>query len=299
MGKTEKVLTKEQIKRRLGILGFVMNTLGVSGSDPKKMNIVGKEMFLPTEVGKVRVLAYNMDNPEKLPLFVNMHGSGFTMGNAEMDDPLMMNVAENAKVKILNVDYSLSPGVMFPVALNECYSVIKYAKEHGDELGIDGARVAVGGHSAGGNFSASICLLDAERKQLGIKCLILDYPPLDIYTDPYLKRQPKGSLPPRMARLFNAAYCAKEEAKNPLISPAFATVDQVKSFPPTLIITAANDSLCEEAEKFGETLKKSGVDVTHKRFDIGHGFTYKGAEEPKSKEAWQMMIDHLKLHLHE
>ena len=170
----EKTLSKEQIKRRISILRFIMNTSGVAGSNPKKMNVIGKEMFLTTESGKVRVLAYNMDNSEKLPLFINMHGSGFTMGNAEMDDHLMMNVAENAKVKILNVDYSLSPDVMFPVAINECYAVAKYAKEHSEEFGIDGTKIAVGGHSAGGNFSTAICLMDAERKELDIKCLILD-----------------------------------------------------------------------------------------------------------------------------
>ena len=260
---------------------------------------IGKEMFLNTEVGKVRVLAYNMDNPQELPLFVNIHGGGFVIGNAELDDPYLTNVAENANVKILNIDYSLSPDVMFPVALNECYAVVKYAKEHSEELGIDGAKIAVGGHSAGGNLSAAICLLDAARKELGLKCVILDYPPLDIDTDPYLKPQPKGALNPKTCRAYNAAYCTKEEAKNPLVSPIFAPALQVKSFPPTLLITAKYDSLCEEGEKFGETLKKTGVNITHKRFEAKHGFTCSGSDVTNSNEAWRMMTDHLKLYLHE
>jgi len=163
---------------------------------------IGKEFFLNTEAGKVRVLAYNMDNPEKLPLFVNIHGGGFVIGNAELDDP-------------------------------------------------------------------------------------------------YLKPQPKGALNPKTCRAYNAAYCTKEEAKNPLVSPIFATALQVKSFPPTLVITAEYDSLCEEGEKFGETLKKAGVNITHKRFEAKHGFTCSGSDVNNSNAAWQMMIDHLKLHLHE
>lgn len=91
----------------------------------------------------------------------------------------------------------------------------------------------------------------AVTKELDIKCLILDYPPLDIYTDVYLKPRPKGSLPPKMCRIFDACYCSnKEEGKNPLISTVFATIDQVKSFPPTLILTASMDSLCKEAEDY-------------------------------------------------
>jgi acetyl esterase len=205
---------------------------------PKKPH--GKELFLVTDAGRVRVLGYNLDGPETLPLFVDMHGGGFILGHAEMDDPFMPGVAEKAGVKILSVDYSLAPQHPFPRALDECYGVVKYAREHPEEFGIDPGNIAVGGHSAGGNLSAGICLLDAERRELGLKALILDYPPLDLYTDPYLKPRPKKAIPPWLARVFDAAYCGnREAAKNPLISPCYASGDQVKSFPPTLVITRA------------------------------------------------------------
>lgn len=291
----EKVWTREELQRRVNFFRILMTIAKFSTRNPKK--IVGKELFLDTNVGKVRVLAYNMEKSEKLPLFINIHGGGFVIGHAEMDDPYLMNVANKANVKILNIDYSLSPDAVFPKALNECYGVIKYAKEHAGEFGIDPDNIALGGHSAGGNFSAAICLKDAEAKALGIKCLILDYPPLDVYTDVYLKPQPKGALPPSICRIFDACYFNnKEERKNPLISPAFALTDQVKSFPPTLIITASRDSLCKEAEDFRDKLIQAGVDVTHKRFEGSlHGFTL--SDKPDAVEGWQMMIDHLKRYL--
>jgi acetyl esterase len=200
-------------------------------------------------------------------------------------------------VKILSIDYSLAPEAMFPVALNECYAVIKYAKQHAIELDIDPEHMGVGGHSAGGNFSAAICLLDAERRELGLKCLILDYPPLDIWTDPYLKPRPKKALPPGLSRMFDVAYAGnREAAKNPLISPLYATLDQLKAFPPTLVITASEDSLAIEAEAFKDKLIEAGVPVTFKRFEgARHAFTHLG--EPGAVEAWQMMIDHLRSHL--
>jgi len=73
----------------------------------------------------------------------------------------------------------------------------------------------------------------------------------------------------------------------------------VESFPPTLLITAEYDSLCEEGEKFGKMLKKAGVNITHKHFEAKHGFTCSGSDVTNSNAAWQMMIDHLKLHLHD
>ena len=168
-----------------------------------------------------------------------------------MDDRFMPNIALKAKVKILSIDYSLAPEAMFPVALNERDAVVKYAKEHSTELGIDPENMGVGGHSAGGNLCAAICLLDAQRRELGLKVLILDYPPLDIHKDPIRspgrRRRRPGGCPVCLTWPMPAAG---RGAKNPLISPFYATVDQVKLFPPTLVITASEDSLAAEAEAF-------------------------------------------------
>ena len=297
MGKApkEKVWTDRQLKNKIKWIRFVMSVLNTI-SFKKKSKLAGKERFITTEEGNVRVLTYNMDNQKRLPLYVNMHGGGFVLGNAEMDDPFMMRIANNAKVKIINIDYSLAPEFPFPKALNECYAVVKYAKEHADEFGIDPQRIAVGGQSAGGNLSAGICLMDKDNKALDIKCLILDYPPLDLYTEASLKPLPKGSLPVFLCRLFDASYFnQKEGRKNPLISPIYATVDDVRSFPPTLIISASNDSLCEEDEKFRDKLLEAGVKVTHKRFEDVHGFNLNPGAN--SDESWQMIIDHLKRYL--
>ena len=295
MSKKENIFTDDQLKRKVWRMRALMSLFAPSMTKKSKKRI-GTELFLETDEGKVRVLAYNLDSAEKLPLFVNLHGSGFVLGNAEMDDPFMMNIAENARVKILSVDYSLAPEAPFPVAVNECYSVIQYAKDHPDEFGIDPERIALGGHSAGGNFTAAICLMESEKRLLGIKCAFLDYPPLDVYTDAGDKPHPRGSIPVFLSRMFDPCYFNdKESRKNPMISPVFADIEQLRAFPPILIITASRDSLCEEGEKFKDMLVSAGVDVTHKRFDALHGFNLKSG--PKADESWQMIIDHLKKYL--
>ncbi len=261
---------------------------------------IGKDTRFETSKGSVRALTYGFENPEVTPLLVNIHGSGFVMGSAAMDDPFMMQFVEKCGVKVINIDYSLAPDVMFPVAIEQCYAVIEYAKIHGAELKIDPERIMIMGHSAGGNFCAAIGLLEKERKALGLKGIILDYPPTDIATDPGDKPLPKGALPPWLSRIFNAAYCKPEEARNPLISPTFADEDMVNHFPPTLVITAGNDTLAAETEHFKDTLVRAGVDVTFKRFEGAiHGFTIITESQAKkhpavyaqSLEAWQMMVD--------
>lgn len=291
----EKIYTRKQLQRRIRFFRIVMPIMaGRFGKTPK---IEGKELFLQTEAGTVRVLGYNLDKQEKLPLLVNMHGGGFCVGRAEMDDPFMMNIAVSANVKILSVDYSLAPEAPFPAALHECYGVVKYAKEHPDEFGIDPEKIAAGGQSAGGNLTAAICLMDGEKKELGLKCVILNYPPTDIYTDPYFKPRQKGSLPsPYLARIFDQSYCRnKEERKNPLVSPYYATDEQLQSFPPALVITSDRDMLGPETERLKDRMMEAGVDVSFKRFKGVHAFTHNGG--PEADEAWRMMIEYLKKYL--
>ena len=294
----ERKYTQEQLQKKVNRMrGLMSAVMAISDKILRKPKIIaGKELFLDTEEGKVKVLSYNMDSPDRLPLFVNIHGSGFTIGDAGMDDPFMPNIAENANVKIISIDYSLAPEAPFPIALNECYAVVKYAKEHPDEFGIDPGRIAVGGQSAGGNFTAGICLMEGEEKALGLKCAILDYPPLDVYTDASLKPHPRGSIPNFMSRMFDACYCNDKEArKNPLVSPVYATEEQVSHFPPTLVITAGRDSLCEEGEVFKDKLQEAGVDVTHKRFNAVHGFNLKAGED--ADESWRLIIGHIKKYI--
>lgn len=285
----EKEFTRQELQKAMDRQRRIMFLMSKEARPPKVVQ--GKTMFLDTEEGRVRVLANNFDAPGTLPLFINIHGGGFTTASPEVDDRFMQPLSEKLGIRVLNVDYSLAPEAQFPKALNECYAVAAYAVDHAEELGIDPDRIAIGGHSAGGNLSAAVCLKDNPLKRLGIRALIVDYAPMDIYTDPYLK--PKGTIPPQAARVADPCYChKKEDRKNPLVSPAFATTEQVRGFPPALAITAAQDSLCREGEVFKDTLVKAGVPVTFRRFEDKHGFTHHGGAN--ADEAWSMMESFLR-----
>lgn len=296
--KRKKQLTRKQIQRRVNFIRKMMKIFANQMVDFE--NAIGTDAWFDTDMGKVRTLTYGFADTTVKPLLVNIHGSGFTMGSAAMDDPFMMQFVEKCDVKVVSIDYTLAPDERFPFALEQCYSVIKYVKEHASELKIDPDRIMIMGHSAGGNFCAAIGLMENERNSLGLKGIILDYPPTDIATDAAQKPRPKAALPVWLSRIFDAAYCEPEERTNPLVSPAFATDDMVKNFPPTLVITAGQDSLASETEKFKDTLIRAGVEVVFKHFeDAIHGFTIITEKQSKrfpkvyeqSLIAWQMMID--------
>lgn len=294
----KKQLTRKQIQSRVDLIRGMMKLFAKQMIDME--STIGTDTWFDTEKGKVRALTYGFEDSSVKPLLVNIHGSGFTMGSAAMDDPFMMQFVEKCGVKVISIDYTLAPDERFPFALEQCYAVIKYAKEHTNELNIDADRIMIMGHSAGGNFCAAIGLMENEKNLLGLKGIILDYPPTDIATDAADKPRPKGALPVWLSRIFDAAYCEPEERANPLVSPALATEDMVNQFPPTLVITAGQDSLASETEKFKDTLIRAGVDVIFKRFEGAiHGFTIITEKQAKkfpkvyaqSLVAWQMMID--------
>ena len=70
-----------------------------------------------------------------------------------------------------------------------------------------------------------------------------------------------------------ACYLPHGGTENPLISPLFASKDQLKGFPPVLIITAEHDILCDEALTFARHLAEAGTAVTAKTIlGARHGF---------------------------
>ena len=119
---TQWAYTQEELIKKTARLKALVARTPSGGRLRKPAN--GKEMFLETSVGRVRILGYNLEEKERLPLFVNFHGGGFIIGAPEMDDPYMPRVAKEAGVKILNVDYSLAPEHPFPKGLDESYSVV-------------------------------------------------------------------------------------------------------------------------------------------------------------------------------
>jgi acetyl esterase len=199
-------------------------------------------------------------------------------------------LADELGCLVVSIDYRLAPEYRFPVALEESYDVVKWAWEAAAELGIDRSRIALCGHSAGGNLAAGITLLARERREFSVCYQILDYPPLDLTRDPAEKtRVPRGSkiLPPALCRIFDRCYIGShEDARNPLVSPVWAT--DLKGLPPALVITAEQDSLAEEAERYADMLAAAGVPVVKKMFvGAAHGFTLYPGE--LAQQAWELM----------
>lgn len=236
-----------------------------------------REMFVPTRAEDAHIyIHYPLGGKAPYPLYVNIHGGGFVKGHFQVDEFFCRKIVNKVGCVVIDIDYKLAPEFMFPYALNECYDVIKWAYDNSEELGIDKNRIVIGGHSAGGNLAAGIALMANEKKDFTIACQILDYPSMDLFTDPANKNFVDPVIPLEKARMYNDMYVNEEDKRNPLASPVFASTEQLRGLPPALIITAELDRLCEETEKYALLLIQAGVGVSVKRFlGARHGFTIK------------------------
>lgn len=280
-------------KLAIKLMRLLMPMLAPQSTEPSS----GEVREINTSAGKTRIFIFKPKaiHEEPLPVYVSMHGSGFVMMSAGFDNSYCEETASAVGCLVVNIEYKLAPEYRFPVALEECYDVVKWISDHAQELHIDKDRIAIGGHSAGGNFAAAVCLLARQRKEFTVRYQILDYPPLDLTRDPASKtRVPPGSMviPPMMARLFDECYIGtREAARNPLVSPVCEK--DLRGLPPALVITAECDSLAEEAELYAKMLKDAGVEVIQKQFaGAAHGFTSAPGEQ--SQAAWELMHQQLK-----
>src|SRR5277367_2477355 len=176
-----------------------------------------KETLVPTRHGMTRIRAY-YPHREPAPALVYMHGGGWTIFSLDTHDRLMREYAARAGVVVIGVEYALSPEARFPVAHEQCVDVTRWVYDHGGEFGIDPARIAVGGDSAGGNLAIGSCLAlrDSGSGDL-VKALVLNYPSFGgDYTDEYHERfgGPGYMLGSHEVGRFLEQYLSRPEDRN-------------------------------------------------------------------------------------
>ncbi|MBP3866892.1 MAG: alpha/beta hydrolase [Eggerthellaceae bacterium] len=273
----------------------------------EELGITGEYAQVPVRSGERAVVVYKPADAQEgaLPVFVDVHGGGFIYGRPELDEEFCRRVADELGIVVISPSYRLAPENMFPSDKEDVFDVVKYVHNNPGEFGIDPTRMAIGGHSAGGNISTVVAMMAKETGAFDLKCVIMDYPTVDLDTDAHAKPTPEGCLPPDLAAVFDLCYRDPKDGKNPHLSPLFADAETLEGMPPHVIFTAEGDSLCFEAEEYAKHLMAAGVETTGKRFfGVGHGYSmprYGLCETDVAKAAAEqcqsMMIDALRKYL--
>ena len=257
---------------------------------------------IPTRHGETTATVYRPEpvGDQKPPVYVNIHGGGFTVGHREQDDPWCRYLAARAGVVVVNTDYVLSPRHRFPAPVEQIYDVLRWASM--PQRDWDGTRLCVGGQSAGGSLAAAASRLALENDGPPIALQVLHYAPLDLVTATKDKLSPLGDaavMRPWMSDVFDTAYIPdRRQRRDRLASPAWGNNgDDVQGIAPALVVTAEYDRLRAEAAAYAEKLDAVGALVAyHEVAGVDHGYNIM-SETPEAvaatRRTYDVIADHV------
>jgi acetyl esterase len=209
---------------------------------------------------------------------VYLHGGGFILGDLDSSHLRALMTAAEADCTVISVGYRLSPEHPFPAPVDDCYAALVWTHEQASSLGVDPARLAVGGDSAGGGLAAALTLMARDRGGPAIAFQHLIYPVIDDRMQ--TASMAAGSEAPvwdtRKCEIMWQHYLgSNRDDVSSYAAPGRA--NDLTQLPPAYILTAECDPLRDEGIEYASRLLASGVSVElHNFAGAVHGFDILG-----------------------
>jgi acetyl esterase len=203
---------------------------------------------------------------------------------ASHDAPCRVLAASSGCV-VVAVDYRLAPEHRFPAPVEDALAAFRHVAREASSFGIDPARLAVCGDSAGGTLSAVVAL-ETRADAIRPRFQVLVYPAVDLTSSfPSIRALGKGYfLEQASIEYFVGHYLAPEQdRRDPRVSPLFAP--DHRGLPPAFVLTAGFDPLRDEGEAYARALAAAGVPVEHRCYEtLIHGFWNLGGAVVAARE---------------
>ena len=233
------------------------------------------EHEVPSATGPVRVRCYDPGPAGPKPGLVYLHGGGWTIFSLDTHDRLMRELAGRSGAVVVGVDYALSPEAKYPVALGQVCAVVRFLASGGPELGVDAARFAIAGDSAGGNLSLAACLrLRDEGARVLPAGMALLYGVFARHSSPDAIARFGGEgymlAADEMDRFWHNYLNDEREADDPYVCPIRA---DLRGLPRALLVVPACDLLTEQSIRMADRLAEAGVPTRRSVYEgASHSF---------------------------
>jgi acetyl esterase/lipase len=184
-----------------------------------------------------------------------LHGGSYSGGSPRTHRALASRISRASGAALVVIDYRLAPEHRFPAALDDVATAYRWILG----AGVDPARVAVAGDSAGGGLAVSllVSLRDAGEPLPAAAVLLSPWTDLagtgdsirsKAAADPWL--DPDKLVP--AAR----AYVGDEPLDNPLASPLYADLG---GLPPLLVQVGSEEILLDDARRLVGRARAAGT----------------------------------------
>ena len=202
------------------------------------------------------------------------HGGGWASGSLEAADGHCGDMAAGADVVIVSVDYRLIPENPFPAGLDDVSAALTWLAAHADELGVDAARLAIGGESAGANLAAVAAIRARDAGGPELRLQLFEVAVLDL-TDTMTesRREVLEQMPDfahSLEAVRNAYVAAGADPHDPRVSPLLSK--DLSRLPTTLLLAAEVDPVRDDSAAYAARLTAAGVTARSRTFaGIVHG----------------------------
>jgi acetyl esterase/lipase len=228
---------------------------------PAGMNIIDRAIPGPASNPALNVRIYRPAGSGPLPVLLYFHGGGFVFGNLDSEHAQCVQLSAGAHCIVVSVDYRLSPEHPYPAPVDDAYAALEWLVAETQSLGIDIARLAVGGTSAGGCIAAALTLASRDRMGPRIGFQFLCSPVLDDRLETPSARH--CTAVPVFSR-FQAERMWNFYLGDRKPTPVYAAPARAASFkglPPAYILACGLDPLRDEAVEYATKLLAEEIAV--------------------------------------
>lgn len=252
IGPTMKKIVAMPLEKRMGQLA-PKNLLGVIADVPTE------DVVITTRDGArvlVRVYRGGGDTP-----MVYAHGGGFAIGGVGSCDHMCRQLAVDNEAVVVSVSYRLAPEHPFPIPLDDVEDAYRWLADQAAELGVDLAKLVIGGDSAGGNLAAALALRLRDQG-ITVAAQLLLYPALDLTVSlPEVLAYRGLGLKARDLASCVDYYLKGHDPRDGYASPLHAK--DLVGLAPAFVLTCGHDSLQFEGKAYADRLRAAGVRVEH------------------------------------
>jgi acetyl esterase/lipase len=238
----------------------------VMSSRARTLTIAGKD---GNEI-PLRVIA----SPQPRGIYLHLHGGGWVLGGADMQDPMLERIADNTGQAVVAVEYRLAPEHPYPAGPDDCEAAAAWLVQNGKKEFGTGV-LTIGGESAGGHLTAVTILRMRDRHgYTGFRGANIVYGAFDLSMTPSQRQFGNTRLVLRtidMQQFYNAFLPTITDRRVPDISPLYA---DLKGLCPALFSVGTKDALLDDTLFMHARWVAAGNDAELAVYPGGaHGFT--------------------------
>lgn len=133
-------------------------------------NVIAREGIVysqPTAERSLHINLYRPDDDKKYPALLMIHGGGWSSGDLSQEIPMAQQIASQGYVTV-PVEYRLSPEALYPAAVHDLKTALRWMRANAERYGIDTTRIAVSGCSAGGQLATLVGVTNGQSSYEGV-----------------------------------------------------------------------------------------------------------------------------------